>query len=150
VDQLSRTDQAKALRGFLSGAFDSSEFRERISGHATISGEPGEFRVDIANQFQVNVTVEPADLRPKLEQYLNWKCDDDELARWALLVTMLDSYSNPLGLSDGESDSLMDPMWDLLWDLGDPSLTGDARRDRVRQGVSRLEELQAGLRARAV
>ena len=150
MDQLSRTEQVKVLRGFLSGAMSSASLRESLAGHMSIEGDWGSFSIDITKPLEVAVTVSPADLRPMLEKYLAWKVDDDELARWAALVLMLDPYANPVGLSESESDALMDPMWDVLWDLSAPSVSGVDLRDRVAKALPELSKLQREIAARAV
>jgi hypothetical protein len=150
VDKLSLTDQATVLRGFLSGSVTSAELRDRLAGHMSIEGDWGSFSIEIHSPLQVKVAVSPEDLRPMLELYLAWKVDDDELARWAALVLMLDPYANPLGLSEEESDDLMDPMWEILWDLSAPAILGMPLRDRVVQGLPELAKLQGEIAARAV
>ena len=150
MDQLSRTEQVKVLRAFLSGAITSASLRESLAGHMSIEGDWGSFSIDITKPLEVKVTVSPEDLRPMLERYLAWKVDDDELARWAALVLMLDPYSNPVGLSESEADALMDPMWDVLWDLSAPTISGVDLRDRIAQALPELAKLQGEIAARAV
>src|SRR6266550_1317889 len=147
MDQLSRAEQAKVLRGFLSGDVNSASLRERLAGHMSIEGDSGHLDIQISKPLEVQITVSPEDLRPMFEKYLAWKVDDDELARWASLVVMLDPYTNPVGLSDAEADALMDPVWDLLWDLWAPGVN---LRARVTKALPELAKLQGEIAARAV
>jgi hypothetical protein len=150
MDQLSRTEQVKVLRGFLAGEISSASLRELLAGHMSIEGDWGSFKIDILKSLDVQVTVSPTDLRPMLEKYLAWKVEDDELARWAALILMLDAYTNPIGLTEAESDTLMDPVWDVLWDLSAPTISGVDVRDRVAQAIPELSRLQGEIAARAV
>jgi len=150
MDPLSRTDQVKVLRGFLAGEINTASLRELLAGHMSIVGDWGTFSIDITKPLEVKVTVSPDDLRPMLEKYLAWKVDDDELARWAALILMLDSYTNPVGLSEAESDALMDPVWDVLWDLSAPTVSGVDPRDRIIKALPDLAKLQGEIAARAV
>ena len=150
MDPLSLSDQARVLRDFLAGKVSSAKLRELLAGHMSINGDWGSFSIDIISPLQVKVSVFPEDLRPMLERYLAWEVDDDELARWAALLWMLDSYVNPLGLSSNESDTLMDPVWDLLGDLSAPAILGMPLRDRVVQGLPELAKLQGEIATRAV
>ena len=150
MDPLSRTDQVKVLRGFLTGEINTPSLRELLAGHMSIEGDWGTFSIDITKPLEVKVTVSPEDLRPMLEKYLAWKVDDDELARWSALILMLDPYTNPVGLSEAESDALMDPVWDVLWDLSAPTVSGVDPRDRIVKALPQLAKLQGEIAARAV
>jgi len=150
MDHLSRTEQVKVLRDFLSGAISSASLRESLAGHMSIEGDWGSFSIEITKPLEGKVTVAPEDLRPMLEKYLAWQVDDDELARWAALVLMLDPYANPVGLSESESDALMDPVWDVLWDLSAPTISGVDPRDRIAKALPELSKLQVEIAARAV
>jgi hypothetical protein len=150
MDQLSRSEQVDTLRGFLSGEISSASLRERLSGHMSIEGDWASFDINITKPLEVHVTMAPQDLRPMLEKYLAWKVDDDELARWAALVLMLDAYTNPVGLTEAESDTLMDPVWDLLWDLSAPTVSGVNPRDRAARALPELSRLQGEIASRAV
>jgi len=94
VNQLSRADQAKVLRDFLSGDLSSADFRKRLAAHMSIEGDWGHFSIDVTVPLEVNVAVHPHDLLPMLERYLAWKVDDDELARWASLIVMRFLYES--------------------------------------------------------
>ncbi len=136
MNQLSRADQAKVLRDFLSGDLSSADFRKRLAAHMSIEGDWGHFSIDVTVPLEVNVAVHPHDLLPMLERYLAWRVDDDELARWASLIVMLGSYTNPIGLSDEESDKLMNPMWDVFWDLSVPTILGTSFKRRLQLVLS--------------
>jgi hypothetical protein len=150
MDPLSRTDQVRVLRGFLAGEISSASLRERLAGHMSIEGDWASFKIDITKPLEVRVTVSPTDLCPMLEKYLAWKVEDDELARWAALILMLDPYANPVGLSEAESDALMDPVWNVLWDLSAPAVSGVDPRDRITKALPELSKLQGEISARAV
>jgi hypothetical protein len=150
VDRLSRAAQVKLLRSFLAGEVSTTDLREQLSGHMSIQGDWASFSIEISSPLEVKVTVSPQDLRPMLERYLAYGVQDDELARWAALLLMLDPYTNPLGLTEKESDALMDPMWDVLWDLSVPRILGIPLRDRVAQALPELAKLQDELAKRAV
>jgi len=150
MNPLSRADQVKVLRDFLRGDFSSASFRGQLAGHMAIEGDWGSFSIEITKPLEVKIAISPNDLRPMLQKYLAWEVDDDELARWAALVLMLDSYSNPVGLTESEADALMDPVWDILWDLSAPNVSGVDARDRITKALPELLRLQGEIAARAV
>ena len=131
------------LADFLAGRIRFAEFERQMRPWVAMDLGASTPSMHFRQPIDASIPVRPADLIPVLESYLAGERDEDELARWALVIDTMLEYGPGEGASDEEADRL-DPMWEVLARLGLGRL-GRITPETVRAHLERLRALEAEL-----